>query len=153
MLELFKYFSFPDYVLFFILILLSFRGVFSFIEWGQNEGLKIFKNKYQKPKEIENQVHDLTDKINKIANNVDLLIRSDKDDIKAFITREHHYFYYQLQEIDDQSLDCIQKRYAHYKDQGGNSYVQNLMKDLRRLPKVMPAGNMKKYHNLNNTDS
>ena len=44
-------------------------------------------------------------------------MNSDKDAIKAFITREHHYFCYQKKWIDDYSLDCIEKRYEHYKEE------------------------------------
>jgi hypothetical protein len=64
-----------------------------------------------------------------------MLIDSDKDDIKAFITREHHYFCYQKGWVDDYSLDCVERRYAHYEQEGGNSFVEDLMKDLRKLPK------------------
>ena len=47
---------------------------------------------------------------------IHLLIASDKDAIKAFITREHHYFVYQKGWIDDYSLDCVEQRYQHYED-------------------------------------
>ena len=37
--------------------------------------------------------------------------------------------------IDDFSMDAIEKRYDHYKAEGGNSYISDLMHDLRKLPK------------------
>lgn len=70
---------------------------------------------------------------------VDMLIASDKDDIKAYITKEHHYFCYEKGYIDDYSLDCLERRYGHYKDEGGNSFAEDLMKDVRTLPKVSNA--------------
>ena len=73
----------------------------------------------------------LTDKIN-------LLIDSDKDSIKSFITDRHHHFCYDKKWIDDYSLDCIEKRYKHYTDEGGNSFIHDLMKELRALPKQPP---------------
>ena len=66
-----------------------------------------------------------------------LLIRSDMDAIKSFIVKEHHYFIEQKW-IDDFSLDTIEKRYTHYKEEGGNSYVRDLIKDLRELPNMPP---------------
>lgn len=66
-----------------------------------------------------------------------LLIRSDMDAIKSFIVKEHHHFIEQKW-IDDFSLDTIEKRYTHYKEEGGNSYVRDLIKDLRELPNMPP---------------
>ena len=37
--------------------------------------------------------------------------------------------------IDDFSLDCIEKRFAHYQDEGGNSFIAALMAEIRALPK------------------
>lgn len=73
--------------------------------------------------------------INKLNKSIELLTASDKDDIKAYITREHHYFCYKIGYIDDYNLDCIEKRYSHYKDEGGNSFISTLMEELRALPK------------------
>ena len=64
------------------------------------------------------------------------MVESDKDDIKAWITEKHHFYCYEKRHIDDYSLDCIEKRYAHYQDEGGNSFVEDLMKDIRKLPKT-----------------
>ena len=76
--------------------------------------------------------------VDEIKQEVDILKNSDKDDIKAFITREHHYFCYQKGWIDDFSMDCIEKRYTHYIEEDGNSFVLDLMTELRALPKQEP---------------
>ena len=70
-----------------------------------------------------------------------MLIKSDMDAIKSFIVKEHHHF---IEEkwIDDFSLDTIEKRYTHYKEEGGNSYITDLMKDLRDLPNTPPKSNI-----------
>ena len=80
---------------------------------------------------VATQVSNLTDKIN-------LLIESDKDDIKAFITQQYHYFCEQKGWIDDYSMDCIEKRYSHYVEEKGNSFVKQLMEQLRALPRKPP---------------
>ena len=66
---------------------------------------------------------------------VNLLIASDRDDIKSWITEKHHYYCYSQEWIDDYSLDCIEKRFAHYQDEGGNSFIAALMAEIRALPK------------------
>ena len=67
-----------------------------------------------------------------------VFIESDKDDIKSWITEKHHFYCYERKWIDDYSMDCIEKRYGHYKDEGGNSFIEELMNELRSLPKTPP---------------
>lgn len=137
-MELLKQFSLTEIVIFIILLGSAIKGFSSFLDWLNEKGVKIFKNKYQKPKETEETLKEIIQAIQDLKGDVQLLMQSDKDSIKAFITKQHHYFCYQEKEIDDQSLDCIEKRYAHYKDQGGNSYIDTLMSELRALPKSLP---------------
>ena len=70
-----------------------------------------------------------------IQSKMDLLIESDKDDIKAWITEKHHFYCYQQKYIDDYTLDCLEKRFTRYEAEGGNSFIHNLMDDLRELPR------------------
>ena len=79
------------------------------------------------------------DKFNKLTNMVELLLTSDRDSIKAYIVDKHHYFYYNKKWIDDYSMDCIEKKYETYKLENGNSYVEELVKQLRSLPKRNPS--------------
>lgn len=82
----------------------------------------------------ENDIKELKDSVKSISDSVNLLIDSDKDDIKAWITEQHHKFCYsKSKSIDAYSLDCIQRRYKHYKDEGGNSFIDSLMRDLEGL--------------------
>lgn len=79
---------------------------------------------------------ELIKKIDETKTTIGVLLASDKDDIKSWITEKHHYFCYEKKVIDDYSLDCIEKRYQHYLDEGGNSYIATLMNEIRALPKV-----------------
>jgi len=84
--------------------------------------------------EIRNQLKEHLDKSHEIMS---LLLQSDRDDIKAWITEKHHYFCYEKKYIDDYSLDCMEKRFKHYEDEGGNSFVSHLMDEVRALPRVL----------------
>lgn len=79
---------------------------------------------------------ELIKKIDETKTTISVLLASDKDDIKSWITEKHHYFCYEKKVIDDYSLDCIERRYKHYQDEGGNSYIGTLMNEIRSLPKV-----------------
>lgn len=145
MIDLLKKFSITDIVFFMVLFLLASKELINIIGDVRDKGIGFFDRTYQKPKQTEKQIKELIEAVDILKDKVDMLVESDRDDIKAFIIRQHHYFCYQLKQIDDQSLDCIQKRYAHYEGEGGNSYIPDLMKDLRNLPKC-PPNTMKKYN-------
>jgi hypothetical protein len=38
--------------------------------------------------------------------------------------------------IDDYCLDCLEKKYKHYVKEGGNSFIESLMKEIRNLPRT-----------------
>ena len=85
---------------------------------------------------MHQQIAAVATQVSNLTNKIDILVESDKDDIKAFITREYHYFCEQKGWIDDYSMDCIEKRYSHYVEEKGNSFVKTLMNEIRQLPKV-----------------
>ena len=136
MIDLLKSFSLSEILIFLITFILALKGGISVYDWFGERGFKFFQRKYEKPQVLEKTVEQLVASVNSLINKVDLLMQSDKDDIKAFIVHEHHYFCYQLGEIDYQSLQVIERRYSHYKEQGGNSYIRELMQELRTLPKT-----------------
>lgn len=59
---------------------------------------------------------------------------SDMHDIKAWIVEQYHRFYGQQGWIDAFSAETIDRRYADYIKEGGNSYVENLITQLHTLP-------------------
>ena len=134
-MEFLTKFSISEIIIFTVLLLSSVKGIITFFDWLISKGTQIFVKRYQKPKELENNVQEMAKAIGELTKKVNMLIESDKDDIKAFITRQHHYFVYQKGWIDDYSLDCIEKRYNHYQDEGGNSFIGSLMEEIRDLPK------------------
>ena len=146
--QLLSTFSFGEIILFLILTAVAFKEIFNFLDWV-SEKIKKRDNKHQnaisRDQKIDTTLEDFQKELKYIVTTVDeintevnILKESDKDDIKAFITREHHYFCYTKGWIDDFSMDCIEKRYGHYVEEEGNSFVLDLMTELRALPKQEP---------------
>jgi len=138
MLELLAAYSVEEILVFIVMLAVAIKGVVSFIDWAN----KRLKEHFGQANDDDKRLNDLTTRqdnmekhLDKIDEKLDLLIASDKDDIKSFIVREHHYFCYQKKWIDDYSLDCLEKRYTHYEKENGNSFVLNLMNEVRALPK------------------
>ena len=155
MLELLQHYSIPEIFLFIVLLALAFKSVVSFFEWLEERLKKAFNIRFGKisekekiNKRIENGENFMTqlrehqkhndEALQDLSKKIDTLVESDKDDIKAYITKEHHKFCYDKGWIDDFSLDCLEKRFKHYADEGGNSFICGFMQELRALPKRPP---------------
>ena len=87
--------------------------------------------------ENKKNIENISCDIKTVKKSVELLIESDKNDIKSWITEKHHYFMRQKW-IDDYSLDCIERRFKCYQREGGNSYVEELVNEIRKLPHFPP---------------
>lgn len=150
--ELLAKYTATEIIVFIVLLAIAVKEVVTFIDWAHNRLRGAFK-KEDEHEEIKQQLDDVYKYLehldthfttmieenrvqsNKMQETIDILLASDKDDIKAWITQQHHYFCYELGYIDDFSLDCIEKRYSHYQDEGGNSFIAALMAEIRALPK------------------
>lgn len=86
-------------------------------------------------KEIMLEMEKVSESVDHLSQRIDKLTESDMHDIKQFIVREYHYFVEQKKWIDDYSLDTILLRYADYKSEGGNSYIEMLIDEIKKLPK------------------
>lgn len=100
----------------------------------EQDGEKRLSNLERLEKNNEDTIQQVRCDVEEIKQNVNLLITSDKDDIRAWITDKYHYFI-QLGHIDDFTLDCLERRFKSYKREGGNTYVDGMMEELRRLPR------------------
>ena len=155
MIELLEAFSIKEILIFVIILALAIKGVIDFIDWAKKRIRKNYKAEQLKSNqtthvnsqikncdtridELGERVDTIVERIDYLIDNIELLSESNKDAIKSYITKEHHYFCYEQRWIDDYSLDCLEKRFAHYKKFGGNSFIEDLMKELRSLPKVPP---------------
>lgn len=152
MAELITNYSWSEIILFVIAFAAAIKGVVTFWDWGKDRLRKVY-DKEDKIEEIKSLIVENKKQMNEFSNiqaqtineiqhlkeNITNLTASDKDDIKAWITEKHHHFCYEIKYIDDYSLDCIEKRYAHYVDEGGNSFISKLMEEIRNLPKISDA--------------
>ena len=161
MLELLTAYSLTDILVFIVMLAIAFKAVVTYGTWlygwlKQKFGGKTEKEIQEEVQEEmdeearsnilqgrlllgEQKMRDHEEKIDKLTQMVELLLTSDRDNIKAYIVEKHHYFCYNRKWIDDYSMDCIEKKYETYQKENGNSYVSDLVKDLRALPPKPPA--------------
>lgn len=147
MTQLITHYSVGEIVLFIIILAVAVKELISFIDWARNRTAQAVHKSEEsaKLKEIsdrhESELDQIKNSIKSLEQSINLLILSDRDDIKQSLTKDHHYFCYKLGSIDDYSLDCMQKRYSHYKQEGGNSFIKTLMQEVRALPRKIETQN------------
>ena len=155
MLELLGTYSLTQIVTFIVLLAIAVKEGITLVIWFKDFFKKKFnddmkntvatKERNEQICKIKEDMQTLIDSQEKIFKEIEsfkqqleMIIESDKDDIKSWITEKHHFYCFEKKWIDDYSMDCIEKRYGHYKDEGGNSFIEELMNELRSLPKTPP---------------
>lgn len=130
-----------EFFIYTILLVLAIKQAVTFFDWA-NKRVRQKIQKEDKPfelacvtKEHGEQLSKIEDQIVNLGHILNVLIQSDQDMIRLTIKKEHHYYVYQKGSIDSYSLDCIERLYARYSQEGGNTYVKDLMEQLRALPK------------------
>lgn len=157
--ELLTKYSLSDILIFIVLLFFAIKEMVNASDWIRDrikkindKGLKAKEehetlqdeiddlNKlYDEKKRIDSNFEKLNKAIDRLNDRIELFTESDKEDIKAFITNQHHYFVYEQGWIDDYSMECLEKRFAVYEKEHGNSFVLGLMNEIRALPKRPPV--------------
>lgn len=123
MIELLTTYSLAQIIIFLVIIAFATQEGIKLIGflWDKLRGFVLGKEVVNKPN------------IEKLSKTVDLLIASDRDDIRAWIVEKYHYYKKYPEELDDYMMDCILKRYEHYKQEGGNSYIDEVIGKIKKL--------------------
>lgn len=165
MIELLTTYTLTEILVFIFIILAALKEGWSLIDFFRKKAKKKYEEETSEDKKIEDIIRRLDDFEKNIKKawdkekdlygefvefkeeckehfintdgKLELLTQSDKDSIKSWIVEKHHYFLKQ-EWIDDFNMDALEKRFTHYEEEGGNSYVYDLMQDLRKLPNYPP---------------
>ena len=158
MKELLQTYNISEIILFIFLILIAAKEVIELYRYFKG----MIKGGVKKEDYYEDKINEVIEKVDTLSERYDktliemkniqdeynnhfeeqgksltILLESDRDDIKGYIVEKHHQFTQQGW-IDDFSMDVLTRRFKHYKDEGGNSYAERLMKELDQLPKQPP---------------
>lgn len=137
-----------DILIFICIFAIAIKGIVEFVDWVK---VKVFhyvseeqrqdnlaQTSLSQISEIAEQQKQTNQKLEEMDKSIKMLISSDRDDIKAYITSQYHHFVEDKQWVDDFSLECLEKRYGHYVEEGGNSFIGGMMEKLRNLPRTRP---------------
>ena len=103
---------------------------------AKNEAREAHENAQEKRiKLLEDNLIEMR-KANEAQNKqIALLRKSDRLAIKTWI-KEQHEHWVKLGCIDNYTLDLLEERYSIYREEGGNSWAEKLMTELRALPVI-----------------
>lgn len=163
MLDLLKGYTLSQIIVFIIMLLLAIKSVWDLVDYFIGKYNRKFKKDYGVIKEKE----ELDKQLNKLLENQEMLIKrcdkfdeeldktqkliegvndrvddlteSDMYDIKYSIVQAYHHFVEDQKWIDDFSMNVLESRFKIYTQDGGNSFIENMMEKLRRLPNVPPV--------------
>lgn len=131
MLNLFNQYSLEEIIIFVILLLFALKELFQLKDFFSGR-MQLAVEKQQIMDKYDKVIQEVITKIDNIEDRLKLLTESDKDDIKSWLI-ERRDFYRQNPDIPVSTymMDTIEKRYCIYKQEGGNSFVDEIMTELR----------------------
>ena len=133
-------YSITDIVVLGVLIFEAIKKLIDYLDWGNKKLNKYSKKRLEKEQWIAAVKQGQKD-IDNIKQQMELLLQSDRDQLKAYLTQAHHHFYHEAHWIDGFHLECCEKCFADYEAEGGNSFIARFMDDLRSLPNYPPEMN------------
>lgn len=149
-------YSLKDVLILITLCCIASKSIYDFCKWIKSVADEYAKGEHSKSKKedsiqerfnkeerdiqvLKKNQDEFRTSLEGIQASVDLLVRSDKNDIKAWLTEKHHFYCYEQGWIDDFNLDCCERRFECYTEEHGNTFVEQLMEEIRALPrKPMP---------------
>lgn len=96
---------------------------------------------------LKNQNHQTHKQQKNMDAAITLIQERLQENTRSYLIDAHHKFCYEMNAIDDLSLQAMERRYLYYKTAGGNSFVDNLMDEVRVLPRINSyTGSLEKDH-------
>lgn len=145
MSELLKNFDITTIILVLFMTAVAIREVFELYHYFHDKIYGRYEKQDNEKDTIDNLSATLASVLQQVKDTdkkINLLQESDKDAIKSWIVGLYHKYKEKPKELEAMQMDLLERRYGHYKDQGGNSYIDQLMEDLRTIYKEKGESNV-----------
>ena len=136
MVQFFQNYTIEATLVFLFMLGTALKQGFELVQYFRNKAVDQVDRVRDREQEFTRaleQIAKQNDQLMKINEKIDALLASDKDAIKSWIVM----FYKQNKKdpsgLDSMQMDLLERRFSHYKQEGGNSYIDNLMQELREI--------------------
>lgn len=150
---LFATYSLESVIILIVMLLLVIKFVWELVVWFKDKlkgGYDRERERSEMNEEIMAEFQKLNGRLDTFKDRLDKIDDSNEntnrrlsfieerqqENTKSFLIDAHHKFCYQLKAIDDINLQSIERRYMYYKAAGGNSFIDQLMQEIRALPRT-----------------
>lgn len=87
-------------------------------------------------KSTKKEIQFLKQDMNQFSKEMKITTERLQENTRNYIIDKHHYFCFKIKAIDDLSLQSLERRFLYYKAAGGNSFIDGLMEEIRKLPRL-----------------
>ena len=136
MIQLFQHYTLEATIVLVFMLAVAIKQVFELVQFFKNKAESRFgtvQQHEQNLKAVADGMSKMQQELKIINDKVDNLIESDRDAIKSWIVMLYRKYKIDATDFDSMEMDLLERRYNHYKQQGGNSYIDNIMVELRQI--------------------
>lgn len=114
----------------------NYFGIKNKKEQWENDLTKVLQNIEDEMQILKNQNKKTHQHQKEIDATIALVQERLQENTRSYLIDRHHKFCYEVKAIDELNLQAMERRYLYYKTAGGNSFIDNLMDEVRALPKI-----------------
>lgn len=150
---LFSQYSIEALILLIVMLGLSIKVISELWEWFYNKFKDHFsfrtqrdqdhqqliseiKELFSEIKSTKEEIQFLKQDMNQFSKEMKITTERLQENTRNYIIDKHHYFCFKIKAIDDLSLQSLERRFLYYKAAGGNSFIDGLMEEIRKLPRL-----------------
>lgn len=151
--SLFAQYSLESIIILIVMLGVAIKGIHELWDFFKQKLKVRFKKEEtfdSMEEHIDSKFNTLTDKLDNINSRFDKMDKDfqetkdrlafieerQQENTRSFLIDSHHKFCYEVGAIDDINLQSIERRYMYYKTAGGDSFIDGLIKEVRKLPRL-----------------
>lgn len=136
MVQFFQNYTIEATLVFLFMLGVALKQGFELFQYFRNKAVDQVDKVRDREQEFTRTLEQLATQnteLMKINEKIDQLLASDKNAIKSWIVMFYKRYKRDPSGLDSMQMDLLERRFYHYKKQGGNSYIDNLMQELREI--------------------
>lgn len=136
MVQFFQHYTLEATIIFLFMFGTALKQGYELVQYFRNKTFNHVDKIREQEETLEQVINNMQQQqkqLQSITDKIDALLVSDKDSIKSWIVMLYKQYKKDPSGLDSMQMDLLERRFSHYKQEGGNSYIDNLMQELREI--------------------